>query len=62
MRERFVEPDAGADPIGVLNGQPRPQILIPRFACSKHDERRVETRELVGDRRDQIEAFLIDHA
>src|SRR3989441_9625235 len=62
MREPFVEPDARTNAIRESRRERRPEILIPRFAGTEDDERRVELRQIVLERGDEVEAFLVDHA
>ena len=38
-----------------------PQVLVARLARAEHDEGRVETRQVVGERGNEVEALLIDH-
>src|SRR4029453_10640421 len=62
MSELLAEVDAGADSIRMTSGKPGPQVLISRLTSPKHDPRRFQPRQLVGDRRQEIESLLIDHA
>ena len=47
MRQALVETDPGANPVGELRGQPRPEILVPRLSGSEHDEARIQVRKIV---------------
>ncbi len=61
MRQRFVEADPRADPIGVPRGDRAPHVLVARLAGAEHDERGIELDQILEGRGDQVEAFLIDH-
>src|SRR4029450_2165549 len=60
MRHRLIKPDLRCDPIRMPRRQSEPQVFIPSFAGAEQHKRRVQSRELVGDLGNQVEAFLID--
>ena len=62
VRERLVEPDPHRDAIGNARGERLPHVLKTRLAGAEHDEGRVELRQLLECRPDQVEPLLGNHA
>src|SRR5688572_8982626 len=61
MCQLFVEPNACPDHRRVLGGLVAPQIFVPSITSAEHHEAGTELRQLISQRRYQVETFLIDH-